>query len=81
MLAEPIKRYIPLRRPVRGRLHYVEAAYYGAPPGWIGRVLRVQWDDVFVRLPDPKTGQLLREHVRVNFTRTGWPPPFPSRTT
>jgi hypothetical protein len=22
----------------------VEAAYYGAPPGWIGRVVRVQWD-------------------------------------
>src|SRR5215470_5454179 len=42
----------------------VEAAYYGAPPGWIGRVLRVQWDELFVRLLDPKTGQLLREHVR-----------------
>jgi hypothetical protein len=24
----------------------VEAAYYGAPPGWIGRVLRVQWDEL-----------------------------------
>jgi transposase len=42
----------------------VEAAYYGAPPGWIGRMLRVQWDELFVRLLDPKTGQLLREHVR-----------------
>jgi hypothetical protein len=42
----------------------VEAAYYGAPPGWIGRVVRVQWDELFVRLLDPKTGQLLREHVR-----------------
>jgi transposase len=42
----------------------VEAAYYGAPPGWIGRVLRVQWDELFVRLLDPRTGQLLREHVR-----------------
>jgi transposase len=47
----------------------VEAAYYGAPPGWIGRGLRVQWDDVFVRLLDPKTGQLLREHVR---QKRGW---------
>jgi transposase len=47
----------------------VEAAYYGAPPGWIGRVVRVQWDDVFVRLLDPKTGQLLREHVR---QKRGW---------
>lgn len=42
----------------------VEAAYYGAPPGWIGRLVRVQSDELFVRLLDPKTGQLLREHVR-----------------
>ena len=42
----------------------IEAAYYGAPPGWIGHLLRVQWDELFVRLLDPKTGQLLREHVR-----------------
>jgi transposase len=42
----------------------VDAAYYGAPPGWIGRQVDVQWNDLFVRLLDPKTGQLLREHVR-----------------
>jgi transposase len=42
----------------------VEAAYYGAPPGWIGRVVNAQWDDIHVRLLDPKTGQLLREHLR-----------------
>jgi len=42
----------------------VEAAYYGAPPGWIGRRVRVQWDNRHVRLLDPKTGQLLREHLR-----------------
>jgi transposase len=47
----------------------VEAAYYGAPPGWIGRVLRVQWDELYVRLLNPKTGQLLREHVR---QKRGW---------
>jgi len=47
----------------------VEAAYYGAPPGWIGRLLRVQWDELYVRLLDPKTGQLLREHVR---QKRGW---------
>jgi transposase len=47
----------------------VEAAYYGAPPGWIGRVVRVQWDELFVRLLDPKTGQLLREHLR---QKRGW---------
>jgi hypothetical protein len=42
----------------------VEAAYYGAPPGWIGRLVNVQWDDLWVRLLDPRTGQLLREHLR-----------------
>ena len=41
----------------------VEAAYYGAPPGWIGRQVHVQWDAMFVRLLDPRTGQLLREHM------------------
>jgi transposase len=42
----------------------VEAAYYGAPPGWIGRRVQVQWDARQVRLMDPQTGQLLREHLR-----------------
>src|ERR1700681_4422760 len=42
----------------------VEAAYYGAPPGWIGRRVQVQWDARNVRLLDPRTGQLLREHLR-----------------
>jgi len=41
----------------------VEAAYYGAPPGWIGRKVNVQWDALFVRLLDPRTGELLREHL------------------
>jgi transposase len=41
----------------------VEAAYYGAPPGWIGREVDVQWDAMYVRLLDPRTGQLLREHL------------------
>ncbi|HTG57872.1 MAG TPA: IS21 family transposase [Terriglobia bacterium] len=42
----------------------VEAAYYSLPPGWIGRSVQVQWDAMFVRILDPTTGQLLREHVR-----------------
>ena len=46
----------------------VEAAYYGAPPGWIGRKVQVQWDDIHVRLMDPSIGRLLREHLR---TRRG----------
>lgn len=42
----------------------VEAAYYGAPPGWIGRRVSVQWDSHQVRLLNPSTGELLREHLR-----------------
>ena len=41
----------------------VGAAYYGAPPGWIGRLVPVQWDTRHVRIMDPQTGQLLREHL------------------
>ena len=47
----------------------VASAYYSAPPGWIGRRVDVQWDDLHVRLLDPGTGQLLREHLR---TQRGW---------
>ena len=47
----------------------VEAAYYSAPPGWIGRRLQVQWDGLNVRLLDPNSGQLLREHLR---QKRGW---------
>jgi transposase len=47
----------------------VEAAYYGAPPGWIGRKVQVHWDGLHVRLIDAKTGVLLREHLR---TRRGF---------
>jgi transposase len=42
----------------------VEAAYYSTPPGWIGRRVHVQWNDSQVRLIDPSSGQLLREHLR-----------------
>jgi transposase len=42
----------------------VEAAYYSAPPGWLGRRVPVQWDGLYVRLLHPQTGQLLREHLR-----------------
>jgi len=46
----------------------VAGAYYHAPPGWVGRAVWVQWDALHVRLLDPKTGALLREHLR---TRRG----------
>jgi transposase len=59
----------------------VEAAYYSAPPGWIGRRVDVQWNDLHVRLLDPKTAQLLREHLRAP---RGWhriaDPDRPART-
>src|SRR5688500_12240310 len=47
----------------------VAAAYYSAPPGWIGRRVPVQWDGLNVRLLHPQTGQLLREHLR---QKRGW---------
>jgi transposase len=59
----------------------VEAAFYGAPPGWIGRRVHVQWNALHVRLIDPTTRQLLREHLRAP---RGWhriePADQPSRT-
>jgi hypothetical protein len=42
----------------------VEAAYYSAPPGYIGKRVPVQWNDQHVRLMNPLDGQLLREHLR-----------------
>ncbi|MGD0272024.1 MAG: IS21 family transposase [Candidatus Sulfotelmatobacter sp.] len=47
----------------------VEAAYYGLPPGWIGRNVKVQWDALHVRILHPGTNQLLREHLR---QKRGW---------
>ena len=45
-----------------------DAAYYSTPPGWIGKLVNVQWDLLHVRIlhPNPKTEKerLLREHVR-----------------
>jgi transposase len=59
----------------------VDAAYYSAPPGWIGRRIDVQWNDLHVRLLDPKTRRLLREHLRAP---RGWhriaDPDRPART-
>ena len=41
----------------------VDAAYYSAPPGWVGQEVPVQWDHRNVRLLHPRTGELLREHL------------------
>ena len=40
----------------------IAGAYYAPPPGWLGREVAVQWDEQHVRLLDPATGRLLREH-------------------
>jgi len=42
----------------------IERAYYAPPPGYIGQRLDVQWDQLRVRILDPKSGDLLREHIR-----------------
>jgi transposase len=42
----------------------IAGAYYAPPPGWLGREVAVQWDEQHVRLLDPTTGTLLREHRR-----------------
>lgn len=59
----------------------VEAAYYHAPPGLIGRQVAVQWDGAQVRLLNPKTGQLLREYLRQRRGgRSAHPEDTPRRT-
>jgi transposase len=42
----------------------VDGGYYSALPGWRSQDVAVQWDASHVRLLDPRTGQLLREHRR-----------------
>jgi hypothetical protein len=41
----------------------IDAAYYSAPPGWIGQEVPVQWNDRSIRLLHPQTRELLREHL------------------
>jgi hypothetical protein len=52
----------------------VEAAYYAAPPGWIGQRVQVQWTDLHVRLLAP-TGPLLlnaRRHGVFSYVHLTW---------
>lgn len=59
----------------------VDAGYYGAPPGWLGREVHVQWDVRRVRLLDPKTGALLRDlEKQPRGRRTVHPDDVPART-
>jgi hypothetical protein len=50
----------------RYRKRRVEAAYYGAPPGWITRRLQVRRESHRVQLLNPETDELLREPSREN---------------
>ncbi|HYC53715.1 MAG TPA: IS21 family transposase [Candidatus Binatia bacterium] len=62
---EPFRYYRHGRRTVHldGYVE-VERAYYAPPPGYIGQDLLVQWDDLHVRILNPKNHVLLREHLR-----------------
>jgi transposase len=59
----------------------VDAAYYSVPPGWIGKLVNVQSDSLHVRILNPKTHQLLREHVRQERGRHRVRPRCRTRTT
>ncbi len=62
---EPFRYYQYGQRGVNLDGHVeVAAAYYSVPPGRIGTQVDVQWDDRHVRIVDPHTGELLREHRR-----------------
>jgi hypothetical protein len=63
---EPFRYYQCGERTVHlDRCVEVEAAYYSTPLSCqIGQKVKVQWDMLHVRILDPKTHQLLREHVR-----------------
>jgi hypothetical protein len=61
---EPFRYYRHGTRTVHLDGHVeIDCAYYSAPPGNIGRVLGVQWDERRVRILEPNTGELLREHA------------------
>jgi len=61
---EPFRYYRHGSRTVHLDGHVeVDGAYYSSPPGTIGHVVRVQWDERRVRILDMHTGALLREHV------------------
>src|SRR5262249_13799418 len=61
---EPFRYYRYGKRTVHLDGHVeIDGAYYSAPPGTIGHVVFVQWDERRVRMLCSVTGELLREHV------------------
>jgi transposase len=60
---EPFRYYAHGTRLVHVDGHVeVDRAYYSVPPGRIGTTVAVQWDGHVVRILDPRSGLLLREH-------------------
>jgi hypothetical protein len=62
---QTVKRFV---RKLRGNQPPQPRAVIITAPG-IGRLVHVQWDELFVRILDPNNGLLLREHVR---QKRGW---------
>lgn len=62
---EPFRYYRHGTRTVHLDGHVeIDGAYYSVPTGWIGRLVPVRWDSLHARILDPRTEQLLVEHVR-----------------
>src|SRR6267154_2741959 len=61
---EPFRYYQHGQRAVHLDGHVeVSGAYYSVPPGMIGTRVPVQWDEQYVRILDPRSRKLLREHL------------------
>jgi transposase len=61
---EPFRYYQHGQRAVHLDGHVeVGGAYYSVPPGMIGARVPVQWDEQYVRILDPRSRMLLREHL------------------
>src|SRR5256884_5878567 len=52
-----------IRRPPRSTLFPYTTLFRSLPPGWIGRPVKVQWDELHGGILHPNTNQLLREHL------------------
>lgn len=59
----------------------IGGAYYRAPPGLLGRLVKVQWDERCVRLIHPTTHKLVREYPLERRGHHQSPPEFLPRKT
>jgi hypothetical protein len=59
----------------------IGGAYYRAPPGLLGRLVQVQWDERCVRLIHPTTHKLVREYPLERRGHHQSPPEFLPRKT